>query len=58
MKKIAIFCGGYSSEWEISLKSAQTIAENFPSEYTVLKVIVQKESVAGRSRWTTIPVLS
>jgi D-alanine-D-alanine ligase len=43
MKKIAIFCGGYSSEWEISLKSAQTIAENFPSGYTVFKVVVQKD---------------
>ncbi len=43
MKKIAIFCGGYSSEWEISLKSAQTIAENFPSGHEVFKVIVQKD---------------
>lgn len=43
MKKIAVFCGGYSSEWEISLKSAQTIADNFPSGYEVFKVIVQKD---------------
>jgi D-alanine-D-alanine ligase len=45
MKQVAIFCGGYSSEWEISLKSAQTILEHFPSEYTVFKVIV------SRDRW-------
>lgn len=43
MKQIAIFCGGYSSEWEISLKSAETIAANFPEGYSVYKVVVSRE---------------
>lgn len=44
MKTVGIFCGGYSSEWEISMKSAQTIQDNFPSGFKVVKVIVNKES--------------
>ena len=39
MKKCALFCGGYSSEYDISLKSAQNIYANFPKEYEVIKVI-------------------
>jgi D-alanine-D-alanine ligase len=42
-KTIGIFCGGYSSEWEISLKSAQTIQDNFPEPYRVIKILVSKE---------------
>ncbi len=42
MKTIGIFCGGYSSEWEISLKSAQTIQDNFPDEFNVIKIIVSR----------------
>lgn len=55
MKKIAIFCGGYSSEWEISLKSAQTIADNFPSDYEVFKVIVNKEQWQAEVNGVQIP---
>lgn len=43
MKTIGIFCGGFSSEWEISLKSAQTIQDNFPKEYKTVKIIIDKE---------------
>ena len=43
MKTIGIFCGGYSSEFDISIKSAETIQTNFPSEYTTVKIIVKKE---------------
>lgn len=43
MKTIGIFCGGFSSEWEISLKSAQTIQDNFPKEFTVYKIIVDRK---------------
>lgn len=42
MKTIGIFCGGYSSEWEISLKSAQTIQDNFLDEFRVIKIIVSR----------------
>jgi D-alanine-D-alanine ligase len=43
MKTIGIFCGGFSSEWEISLKSAQTIQDNFPDGYSIVKIIVSRE---------------
>ena len=42
MKKVALFCGGFSSEFEISLKSADTILKNFPEHLEVFKVIVTK----------------
>lgn len=40
MKRIGLFCGGYSSEFEISMKSAATIAANFPKEYEVIQIEV------------------
>lgn len=42
MKTIGIFCGGFSSEYEISLKSAQTIQDNFPKDFIVYKISVDK----------------
>jgi D-alanine-D-alanine ligase len=43
MQTVGIFCGGFSSEYDISIKSAQTIQDHFPSEYLTLKIIVSKE---------------
>lgn len=43
MKLVGIFCGGFSSEFEISIKSAQTIQDHFPSGYQVQKIIVTKK---------------
>ena len=43
MKKVGIFCGGYSSEFDISIKSAETIQKHFPSEYETVKIIVKKD---------------
>lgn len=40
MKRVGLFCGGYSSEFEISLKSAQTIMDNFPLGYEVVPIHV------------------
>lgn len=40
MKRVGLFCGGYSSEFEISLKSAQTIMDHFPAGYDVVPVHV------------------
>lgn len=40
MKLVGLFCGGYSSEFEISLKSAQTIMDNFPKTYEVVPIHV------------------
>ena len=44
MKTIGIFCGGYSSESAISIKSAQTIQDNLPEEYRVIKIYVSKDN--------------
>ena len=44
MKNFGIFCGGFSSEFDISIKSAQTIIENFPKEYQIFKIIVGPKS--------------
>ncbi len=43
MMTIGLFCGGYSSEYEISMKSAQLILDHFPEEYEIFKVVVSKK---------------
>jgi D-alanine-D-alanine ligase len=43
MKTIGIICGGFSSEWEISMKSALTIHDNFPSEYRVFRILLNHD---------------
>lgn len=43
MKKIAIICGGYSSEFDISIKSAHTILANFPEGYDPFLVELTRE---------------
>lgn len=43
MKRIGLFCGGYSSEFEISMKSAKTIRENFPKTYEIITITVTKD---------------
>lgn len=43
MKKIGVFCGGFSSEFEISLKSGRTIIDNFPKGHEVFMIVVNKE---------------
>ncbi|MFT7343542.1 MAG: D-alanine-D-alanine ligase [Lentimonas sp.] len=43
MKKIAIFCGGYSSEFDISMKSADTILNALPKDYDSFLVVVTKK---------------
>lgn len=44
MKKIGILCGGYSSEFEISVKSATTILNNFPKGYDTFLIVVEKDN--------------
>lgn len=44
MLNIGVFCGGFSSEYEISLLSAQTIKQHFPSGYQVYLVEVSRDS--------------
>lgn len=43
MKRIGVICGGFSSEFEISVKSARTIVENFPQGYEALMITLSKK---------------
>lgn len=42
MNNVGIFCGGFSSEYEISIKSAQTILSNFPDNFSAFIVEVSR----------------
>ena len=48
MKTIGIFCGGFSSEYEISIKSATTILNNFPDGFSGFLIVVSKENWTAR----------
>lgn len=48
MKKIGIFCGGFSSEYDISIKSATTILNNFPDGYDAFLITVTQ------NKWTAL----
>ncbi len=56
MKKIGIFCGGFSSEYEISIKSATTILNNFPDGYDVFLIVVSKENWIARYQNQDCPI--
>lgn len=43
MAHFGLFCGGFSSEFDISMLSAETISKNFPKEHTIVRIVVQKE---------------
>lgn len=43
MKTVGLFCGGFSSEFDISMKSAQTIVDHFPKQYNIVKVEVHRD---------------
>lgn len=43
MKNAGIICGGFSSEFDISVKSATNILNNFPSEYRPFLILLKKE---------------
>lgn len=43
MKQVGIICGGFSSEYDISVKSATTIRDNFPSGYAVYLIYMNRE---------------
>lgn len=42
MKRIGIFCGGFSSEFDISIASAKTILEALPGEYDSFLIVVRR----------------
>ena len=55
MKTVGIFCGGFSSEWEISMKSAQTIEEHFPTGYLPVRIQVSRkgwEAIISTNRFS------
>lgn len=43
MKNLGIICGGFSSEYEISLKSANTILKQLPDAYTGYKIVLSDQ---------------
>jgi len=43
MKNLGIICGGFSSEHEISLKSANTILKHLPDAYTGYKIVLSAQ---------------
>ena len=52
MVYIGVFCGGFSSEYDISVKSAKNIINNIPSEYSGVLIFVNREEwfveISGR----------
>ncbi|MCO5259252.1 MAG: D-alanine--D-alanine ligase [Crocinitomicaceae bacterium] len=44
VRKIGVICGGFSSEFEISLKSGSTIINNFPDGFEPVKIVLSKTS--------------
>ena len=44
MKNVAIICGGFSSEFDISVKSAQNIQANFPDAFSAYIVLMKKNA--------------
>lgn len=55
MKRVGLFCGGFSSEFEISMKSAQTIEAHFPSDYAIVKIEVTKNGWFALENGERIP---
>jgi D-alanine-D-alanine ligase len=43
MKNLGIICGGFSSEYEISLKSANTILKHLPDAYTGYMIVLSDQ---------------
>ncbi len=56
MKNVGIICGGYSSEFEISMLSATTIFSNFPDGYTPYMVVLQRSGWSVQMNGEAIPV--
>lgn len=42
-KNIALVCGGYTGEYEISIASAEQIYKNLKDDYNVYKIIINKQ---------------
>ena len=55
MSNVAIICGGFSSEFDISVKSAINIQSNFPDAYNVFLVLLKKEGWFAKINEEEIP---
>ncbi len=42
MKRIGIFCGGFSSEFDISMNSAKNILDSLPKSYDTFLIVVRR----------------
>jgi len=54
MAHFGLFCGGFSSEFEISMLSANTIQTHFPKEHTIIQIVVKEEgwkAVEGKEEY-------
>jgi len=56
MKNVGIICGGFSSEFDISVKSAQNIQGNFPDEYNSYLILLQKEGWFVQLKGERVPL--
>ena len=56
MKTIGIFCGGFSSEFEISIKSATTILSNFPDGFNAFLIEVTRENWRAKYKGGEYPL--
>lgn len=43
MRVLGVFCGGFSSEFDISMASAQTIIEHLPQGFTPIRITVKRD---------------
>ena len=43
MKNVGIICGGFSSEYDISVNSARTIRDNFPDQFNAYLVFLSRD---------------
>lgn len=56
MKQVGIICGGYSSEFDISVKSATTIYDNFPEGFQPHLVLLRKSGWSVKDGDTELPL--
>lgn len=56
MKLVGVICGGFSSEYEISLKSGETIVSHFPSSYQAVRIILTKSGATVEWNGENLPI--
>ena len=56
MKNVGIICGGFSSEYDISVKSAVNIQKNFPDGFETYIVLLRRDGWFVKSEEELIPL--